>query len=86
MPQGSEAIVDLLRLLLKAQASEHQVVPRLIADKDELEALASGQRENIHALIGWRGEVFGQYALRLLTGNVALKADGKNGIAFVDIT
>jgi ribonuclease D len=85
MPQGSEAIVDLLRLLLRAQANAHQVVARLIADKDELEALACGQRENIHALTGWRGEIFGKHALRLLTGNVALKADGKNGIAFIDI-
>jgi len=85
MPEGSEAIVDLLRLLLKACAAKHHVVPRLIADKDDLELLAIGTRENIHALTGWRYEIFGEHALRLLSGNVAIKADGKNGITFIDL-
>ena len=56
----AEALVDMLRLCLKACAAEHQVVPRIIADKDDLEALALGKRENIHALSGWRYEIFGK--------------------------
>jgi ribonuclease D len=83
---SSEALVDMLRLLLKGCAGEHHVVPRMIADKEELEALVLGVRENIHALHGWRNEIFGKHALRLLAGKIALKADDKNGITFIDIT
>ncbi len=81
---GNEALVDLLRLLLKACAGENQVVPRLIADKDELELLANGKRNHIKALHGWRHAIFGEKALRLLEGKIALKADGNSGIAFIE--
>ena len=81
----AEALADMLRLLLKACAAHARVVPRLIADKDDLEALAMGKRDNIHTLAGWRNEIFGSRALQLLAGKIALKADGKNGIAFVDL-
>lgn len=84
-PPECEALADMLRLLLKACAVRERVVPRLIADKDDLEALAMGKRNNIHALTGWRKEIFGNRALLMLEGKIALKADGKNGIAFVDI-
>ncbi len=80
-----ESLVDLLRLLLKACAAQNQVVPRLIADKDELELLALGKRDGLHVLHGWRYEIFGKEALRLLDGKIALKADGKNGLAFIEI-
>ncbi len=84
-PPESEALAEMLRLLLKACAASMRVVPRLIADKDDLEALAMGKRENIHALTGWRNEIFGKRALQLLEGKIALKADDKNGITFIDI-
>jgi len=82
----AEALADMLRLLLKACAASLRIVPRLIADKDDLEALAMGKRDHIHALTGWRYEIFGIRALQLLDGKIALKADGKNGITFVDIS
>lgn len=85
LPEGAEAVADLLRLLLKACAAEQQVVPRLIADKDELEALAVGKRDGLHVLHGWRYEIFGRQALRLLEGGTALKVGGKGGIAFIDV-
>jgi ribonuclease D len=84
-PPESEALAEMLRLLLKACAASARVVPRIIADKDDLEALAMGNRENIHALTGWRNEIFGQRALLMLEGKIALKADKKNGITFIDI-
>lgn len=85
LPVGSESLVDLLKLLLKHCASAHQVVPRLIADKDELELLASGKRQNISSLQGWRYEIFGQKALKLLEGKIAIRADGSYGIEFMDL-
>lgn len=84
LPDGVEAIADLLRILLKSYAAKHQLVARLIADKDELEALALGKRDGLHVLQGWRNELFGKHALRLLEGGTAIKVDGKNGIAFIE--
>ncbi len=81
----SEALADMLRLLLKACAVKERVVPRLVADKEELEALAMGKRDHLHALTGWRFEIFGKRALQMLDGKIALKADGKNGITFIDV-
>lgn len=81
----SEALSDMLRLLLKACAAQERVVPRLIADKEDLEALVQGKRENIHALSGWRFDIFGKRALQILEGKLALKADGKKGIAFIEV-
>jgi ribonuclease D len=52
------------------------VASKLIATSAELDALASGER-NVPALQGWRREVFGDDALRLCEGRVALAAKGK---------
>ena len=84
-PPECEALAEMLRLLLKACSASEKIVPRIIADKDDLEALAMGKRENIHALTGWRNEIFGKRAVQLLEGKIALKADKKNGITFIDI-
>jgi ribonuclease D len=82
---NNEALIDMLRMLLKVCAGTAQVVPRIIADKDGLELLALGKRENIHALTGWRYDIFGKQALRMLEGKIALKADGKNSVTFLEL-
>ena len=75
--QVNPALADLLRVLLKAKTEQEGVAAKLIASAAELDALAAGQR-NIPALQGWRREVFGEDALRLCAGEVALAANGKN--------
>jgi ribonuclease D len=62
---------DLLKLLLKIRSKETGVAPKLIARSDELEALASGVREGLNILRGWRFEEFGQDALDLVEGRLA---------------
>ncbi|HRO15378.1 MAG TPA: ribonuclease D, partial [Paracoccus sp. (in: a-proteobacteria)] len=69
------ALSDLLRVLLKAKADASGVAPRLIASSAELDALAAGDRD-LAALTGWRAEVFGNDALRLVQGRIALSASG----------
>ncbi len=86
LTESDEALIDLLRLFVKSCAAKHHVVPRLIANKEDIEALVLGKRNDIHALTGWRYEIFGKDALRLLEGKIALKADPKNGIVFIDNT
>lgn len=66
------ALVDLLKVLLKANAARHRVAPKLIADTSDLEALAGQDSPDIPALKGWRFELFGNDALRLKRGETAL--------------
>jgi ribonuclease D len=69
------ALADLLRVLLKAKSESLGVAPRLIAAAADLDALATGQRD-IEVLRGWRAEAFGNDALALCRGEIALAARG----------
>jgi len=74
--QVNPALADLLRVLLKAKAEETGVASKLIASASDLDAIAAGERA-LPALHGWRAEVFGQDALRLCRGEIALSAIGQ---------
>jgi ribonuclease D len=74
LPAEKVALVDLLRVLLKACAARARVAPRLIADGDDLERIAVEDHPSVAALKGWRHELFGQYAERLRRGELALRA------------
>ena len=73
--QVNPALADLLRVLLKAKSEELGVAARLIASAADLDAIAAGERE-LDALKGWRREAFGEDALRLCRGEIALSARG----------
>ena len=73
--QVNTALADLLRVLLKAKSEETGVAPKLIAAASELDALSAGVRD-LPLLHGWRKEVFGNDALRLCKGEIALSAIG----------
>ena len=73
--QVNPALADLLRVLLKAKSESLGVAPRLIASSSDLDAIAAGGRD-VEALKGWRMEAFGEDALRLCRGEIALSAKG----------
>jgi ribonuclease D len=73
--QVNPALADLLRVLLKAKSESLGVAPRLIASSADLDAIASGDRDGA-ALTGWRHEAFGDDAIRLCRGEIALSAKG----------
>jgi ribonuclease D len=73
--QVNPALADLLRVLLKAKAESLGVAPRLIAGASDLDLIAAGERE-VPALKGWRLEAFGEDAVRLCKGEIALSAKG----------
>jgi ribonuclease D len=64
-------VVELLKVLLKRQSEKYGVAARLIASADDLELIALG-RSDSPALEGWRREVFGDVALKMLKGEIAL--------------
>ncbi len=73
----SPALVSLLKVLLTAKCEEHHVAARLVASSEDIDRLASEESPGIAALHGWRREVFGQDALALKQGHVALGVQGR---------
>ncbi len=76
-PRGLGPIVELLRVLLKYCAEEYHVAQRLIAATPDLEAIAAGRDAGIPALAGWRRAIFGERALALRRGRIALTVEGR---------
>jgi ribonuclease D len=74
-PPVNPALADLLRVLVKARADAEGVAQKLIATSADLDAIAAGRRD-VHALTGWRREIFGNDALALCEGKIALAARG----------
>jgi len=70
---GNGAVLDLLKVLLKAVAEAERVAPKIIASSDDLEAIASDDEADVPALQGWRREVFGDKALALKSGSLGLR-------------
>ncbi|MCJ2873332.1 ribonuclease D [Rhizobium pusense] len=77
-PEGSGAAVELLKVLLKLTADKHGVAAKVIANSDDLDKIAAdGEKATVAALTGWRRELFGNVALKLINGEVALRFAGK---------
>jgi ribonuclease D len=67
---------DLLKVLLKMKSDAHDVAQKLIANSDDIDAIAADDNADVPAMHGWRRELFGEDALRLKHGRLALTADG----------
>ena len=83
-PVEAQAVLELLKVLLKASAAEHGVAPKMIATTDDLERLAVEAEPDVLALTGWRRELFGKRALDLKNGKLALKVH-KGAITAVEV-
>jgi ribonuclease D len=69
------AIVELLKVLLRMTSERHAVASKVIATVDDLEQIASDDHADVAALHGWRRELFGESALKLKHGRLALAID-----------
>ncbi|OBZ96194.1 ribonuclease D [Pararhizobium polonicum] len=73
-PEGAQAASEMLKVLLKLIAEKQGVAAKIIANSDDLERIASeGSAADVGALKGWRRELFGDTALKLINGEVALR-------------
>jgi ribonuclease D len=70
------AVVELLKVLLKGRAEDAGVASKLIATVADLEKIANDDAADTPALKGWRREAFGEDALKLKRGELALVLDG----------
>ena len=78
---GAQATVELLRVLLRMTAERHAVAAKVIATVDDLEAIASDDAADVPALRGWRRELFGEKAIALKHGRLALAVERGRVIA-----
>jgi ribonuclease D len=69
------ATVELLKVLLRQVSDESGVAGKLIASVDDLEAMASNDKAEVPALSGWRRKLFGERALELKRGRLALTVE-----------
>lgn len=73
LPRGLGPVTDLLKVLLKMKSEDYDTAQKLIASAADVERIAAhGDEANVPALRGWRREVFGEDALKLVKGDVAL--------------
>lgn len=74
VPEGTAAAVELLKVLLKLISDKQGVAAKVIANTDDLEKIAAeGEAADVAALGGWRRDLFGEAALKLISGGVALR-------------
>ena len=66
------AVVELLKVLLRMISEHHHVAAKVIATVDDLERIAADDSADVPALTGWRRELFGEKALALKHGDLAL--------------
>ncbi len=72
LPPSAAAAADLFRVLLKAVAANHDVAAKLIATSDDLDKIALDDHADVPALHGWRRELFGESALAIKAGRLAI--------------
>jgi len=63
---------DMLRVLLKILCDQHGVAQKLIASSSDLDHIAADDKADVPALSGWRRDIFGNAALELKHGRIAL--------------
>src|SRR5215467_9336921 len=81
-PNGT-AVVELLKVLLRMTAERHGVAAKVIATVDDLDRIAADDKADVPAMKGWRRELFGEKALALKHGRLALAID-KGKVVTVD--
>ncbi len=73
-PEGSSAATELLKVLLRIASEKHGVAAKLLASGDDLDQIAAkAENADVPAMHGWRREVFGEAALKLIRGELGLK-------------
>ena len=76
LPRGIGPLVELLKVLLKLKCDDHEVAQKLLANSSDLDKIAADDNADVPAMHGWRRELFGEDALRLKRGELALAAQG----------
>lgn len=83
---GKSAAMDLLKVLLKLIADDNQIAPKVIANNDDIDKIARGEKnETIQCMQGWRYDMFGKKAQAMMQGQLYFYFDkGKIKVKEID--
>lgn len=86
MPPNLGPTIEMLKTLLRLRTEYVDIAPRMVANNADIEKLAAfGDKADVAALKGWRKEIFGDDALKMLDGKIGLRLEGREVVA-KDIT
>jgi ribonuclease D len=74
-PKGAGPLMDLLRVILKQCCEDNEVAQKLVCNTADLEKIAIEDNADVSALKGWRREIFGDLALQLKNGEIAIASE-----------
>ena len=77
LPPGLGPLIELMTVLLKMKCEANDVAQKLVASSADLERIAADDNADVPALHGWRRNIFGEDALALKHGRLALAAEGR---------
>lgn len=78
-----EIILELLKMLLKYQAIRHKVAIRMIATTEDLREFIKDP-DNSSLFFGWRKEVFGTIAKKLIKGQLYIRVNVDMTLELID--
>ena len=82
MPPSLGPRIEMLKTLLRLRTEVEGIATRLVANAKDIEKLAAfGDKADIDALKGWRRDIFGQDAVDMLGGKIALRLEGEHVVA-----
>ena len=82
MPPNLGPTIEMLKTLLRLRTEYEGIAPRLVANNADIEKLAAfGEKADVAALKGWRREIFGEDALKMLAGKIGLRLEGREVVA-----
>ncbi|MEC9292734.1 MAG: ribonuclease D [Chloroflexota bacterium] len=73
---GHANLVALLQALLKLRCDENGIAAQLVATRKELDLIATEDEPDVRTMAGWRREIYGNDAVALKHGEIALTAKG----------
>ena len=78
MPPNIGPAAEMLKTLLRLRTEYEDIAPRLVASNKDIDQIAAyGEKADVPALNGWRREVFGDDALKMLNGELTLRLKDK---------
>ncbi len=72
LTETASVISDVLKLSLKVICEKEGIAPRIVANSGDLDAIAMDDAADIPLLKGWRRKLFGETALRIKAGEMAI--------------
>jgi ribonuclease D len=72
MSEAAQAAAEVLKLALKVVCQQEGIAPRLVASTSDIDALAESDEADIHLMMGWRRELFGNLALAIKRGEAVI--------------